>query len=287
MKSVFRYLVAEFNGFYVTTIQRALEEYMADLKEVMHYIRRVQFKLEDEGIVSGESPIREDDVRGIGKIAGLFTPYISAESNIGSIVFTPPFKVGTKSYAERGLFNMNEEVFNFFRTNTSTYPDDITTIANERLRSSFVPSGTPILGYIAEGDIALTPDGKIIPEVIRATPPADRAYYPYYGEKYLFMAETFLIQTYIDIQTYKKLLESFQRIRYAGSSIAELCYLTETLMEDYIYDMQFTSSTSSVRLTYRLNEESPLTGKVKKFYMWTLILAMKFKQIYAEEIVEG
>lgn len=287
MKSIFRYLNAEFNGFFVTAYHRALEGLTGDMKELFSYMRKVQLKLESEDIGSGEVPISEEDLKGIGTIAGLFVPFISAESNVGSLVFTKETTVNGNNYAERGLFDMNGETFKYVRTDAGAYQSDITSLAGERLRASFVPDGAPILGYIADGTVAFTEDGRIIPEAILASPPADKAYVPYYGEKYLFLAETFLIKSYIDIETYKNLLLSLQRIRYGGSSLAELVYLTELLLEDYLYDISFESYARSVKMKYKINEESEISGKVKKLYVWKHIVEMKFKQIYAvEEIVQ-
>lgn len=283
MKSFFRFLTAEYNGYWVRKYNYAPEDTLSDVKELLCYMRHMVFKNPDEEINTGEVAIRENDLRGIGKIAGLFTPYISAESNLGSLVMTGSNVVNGTERSERGLFNMNKEAFDFYRTDTDNYPTDLTTLATERLRASLVPDGAPILGYIAEGTQVFTADGQVIESAILPSPPAGKAYWPYYGKQYLFLAETFMIETFLDSDTYKKLVESFQRIRYNGPSIAELVYLTEVILEDYVYDIRFAGYSNSVKMSYKRNEMSSLAGKVKRFYIWSLLLSMKFKQIYAVE----
>jgi hypothetical protein len=285
MKQFFRNLTAEVNGYYLKAMHDFMNTLTEQIKEVLTYTSSVQFKTEAEDLSAFESAMRDEDIRGIGKIAGVFTPYISAESNLGSLVFTNSKVVNGKEYSTRGLFDMQTESFKFFRTDEGVYATDLDTLATTLLRSSLVPLDAPIVGYVAEGDIVLTTDGHIIPGALLATPPVGKAYYPYFGEKYLFLAETFMIEAFLDIETYKAMLESFQRMRYNGASITELYKLTALIMEDYVEDIYFEPDSFRQVMYYKFNQESELAAKTKRTFVWTQMLSTKFKQLVPVEVI--
>lgn len=283
MKLLFRNLTAEINGFYLSALHHFLNSYTEDIKEFITYLTNVQFKTESEDISGVEVPMRDEDIRGIAKICGVFNPFISAESNLGSLLFTTSKTVSGVEYSERGLFDMNSESFKFLRTTTGTYTTDIVTLASNILKASLVPEGAPILGYIAEGTTVLTTDGHLIYENILAEPPIGVAYYNFYGEQYLILAETFLIEAFLDTDTFKAMVETYQRIRYNGVSIVDLVYVTNLLMGDYVYDVYFESTGYVQQMHYKLDIESELVGKTKRVFIWKDLLEKKFKQIVAVE----
>ena len=284
MKKLFRFLSAEAsNGVYLSALNGFLNDKIQEFFDEFDYAKRVQVK-QPEDVTDGELPIRSEDLRGIGKIAGIFPFIVSAESNIGSIVFTPSTILDGKERSERGLFNTVSEMFEFYHTAVDDYPTDIVSFATETLRSSLVPHGAPILGYIAEGTTVLTEDGQIIESNILSSPPVGVAYYPYYGKEYLFMAETFLISTYIDDATYQKVLEICQTIRREGPSIKAVSDLTTALMEDYAYDLEFVPSGLGITMNYKLNASSSLAGKAKRQLSWLMLMTQKFKQIIPTEV---
>lgn len=286
MKKFFRDLTAEANGFYIKGIVSSLNNVVSYFNDVFSYMAAVQFKTpEDPTLLASEYPIEDKDLRDIAKIAGVFTPFISAESNLGSLAFTSSKIVDGVQYSERGLFDILSESFKFFRTSPGTYPTDINTLATKYLRSSLVPEGAPILGYIEEGSTVLTEDGQIIPSAILPSPPVDKAYYPYYGEQYLFLAENFLIEAYLDLATFKELFESFQRIRYNGASIVELANITVLLMGDFVYDIGIVPDGQKFIVYYKLNQESELVGKTKRLYIWRMLLRQKYKQFALSEVI--
>lgn len=286
MKRFFRHLTAEANGFYLKGLNGILNEVTVYFYEALSYLRNVVWKIDDDPTLTNqEYAITDKDLRDIAKIAGVFTPFISAESNLGSLAFTSSKIVDGVQYSERGLFDMLSEGFKFFRTAPGSYGTDITTLATKYLRSSLVPEGAPILGYIEEGSTVLTEDGQIIPSAILPSPPVDKAYYPYYGEKYLFLAENFLIEAYLDLATFKELFESFQRIRYNGASIAELANITKALMDDFVYDIDIVQDGQKFIMYYKLNQESELVGKTKRLYIWRMLLRQKYKQFALSEVI--
>lgn len=283
MTKLFRYLNSELNGVYIKGMYYFLNLLTNTFDDVFSYAKNMVFKLESEDITGNEIPITEDDLLGIAKIAGVFTPFISAESNAGSILFTNSHIVNGVEYSERGLLDNNEERFIFVRTTQDAYTTDIVTEATTIRQASFIPEGTPVVGYIAEGDVVLTTDGHIIPGAIRSVPPVDLAYMEYYGPTFLFLAETFLVEAFMSADVFKKMFESFQRIRYNGASLSELSSITKLILDDYVSNMYFVPSGNRSVCHYTLNSESELTSKTKKTYIWKLLVSTKYKQLVLQE----
>jgi hypothetical protein len=283
MKKIFRYLTAEINGFYLSSLHNFMNDYITPVLAYCQYLSNVQFKTESDELSGYEEPMEDSDIRGIAKTCGVFNPFISAESNLGSLLFTTSKKVSGIEYSERGLFDMKSESFKFFRTNQGVYTTDIVSLASSVLRASLVPENAPVLGYIEEGTQVLTEDGQLIYENILADPPVGKAYYNFYGEKYLILAETFLIEAFLDTDTFKSMVETYQRIRYNGVSIKELVFITKLLMQDYVCDVYFVASGSIQEMHYKLDIESELPGKTKRVFIWRDLLDKKFKQLVAVE----
>lgn len=285
MKKIFRYATAELNGFFLKSLYGVPNPITEQFFEDFEYFDKVQFK-SGADVFAGEVPIQDGDIFGIAKVAGLFPFVISAESLSGSLRFTQSYIVGGRNYSERGLFNMDTELFEYYRTTEEEYTDDIATLATERKRISFVPQGTPILGWIKEGVNVFTPEGRIIPEAIFPEKPVDgSSYYPYFGEKYLFFSETFLLTAPIDAATTMLVLESMQRIRYNGISISELSILTQLVTGGYVSGFELVHNGVYSILKYRLDDTIPIEGKSKRQLSWLSIMSSKFKTIIPVEII--
>ena len=283
MKRVFRFLDGTLNGFYLKNIHHCLHEFAQSFVSLFAYHASFVLKM-DEDVLEGETSIEEKDIKNLGVFAGVFPPYISSESNKGSILFTPSFIVNGKEYSERALRDRIYEVFRFYRTNQGVYTDDIVTLSSPQLQASFVPSGTPILGYIPDDVSMFTSDGQIIHENILDEPPEGKAWYPYYGDNFLFLAETFLIEAYIAKDTFMDLFFSYQRIRYNGASFKEFVFLTNLIMGDYIKDVYVETFPNRVIFFYSFNELAPLQNKVRRAFIWKYIIETKFKQVVLEEV---
>jgi hypothetical protein len=284
MRQPFRWLCGELNGNYYQFLQNVCNTFIAPFMQDIAIKKATVFKLDDDDIESGEYPILPEDLNGIAKVAGVFPPYVTAESTAGCIVGSSSYKVGGVEYSERGLFNLDEERFNYVSTSTSVYGSDITTLANSRLRSSMVPDGAPILGYIEEGTTVFNEDGiSVIPSAILPSPPVGKAYIAYYGEKYLFAAETFIISAVVDDATFKKIYESLMRIRSSHPSIYELSFLTTLLLDDYVHNMYIERSGNRFILHYTLNEESRLKSKVRMLTVWKSTIQKKYKLLTFQE----
>lgn len=285
MKEFFRYLSGEINGFYLKTIHDMLNSYTGYIKDELMYLNQVQFKLDKEDVKLNEIPMKEEDIRGIAKIAGVFNQFVSAESNLGSLVFTNSKIVQNNQYSDRGLFDIKKEAFKFVRTTQDIYASDIVTLSSPTLRASFVPEGTPIVGYIAEDAVFFDEYGNVNLSIIQPNPPSNKAYYPFYGLQFLHLAELFLVEAYLDIYTFKKLFEIYQYIRYNGPNIASLLEASITLCKDYIIDIHFETVQNRIVLYYRLNQESELENKIKKLFVWRLFVRRKFKTFVLSEVI--
>lgn len=287
MKQFFRFLTGEINGDYAIALHHHLNENISKpVKDLFMYIQSMKFKLEHEDIKEGETPIKEEDLLNIGRTAGLFLPFIKAESLKGSLKFVNGKQIyNGDNYSERGLLNRITENFQFFRTTQSPYDTDITTLTNKNRQASFVPKDAPILGYIGEGDIIYEEDGTLIESMILDSPPVDRAWYPYYGEKYLILAETFLLQSYLDIDLYKQILEIFQFLRYNGVSTYSFVEMTKILTADALIDCTLEQDDNILfYFRYRDNPNSTVSNKTARMLLWRSLVAQKFKTIVLEEI---
>ena len=231
-KAIFRHLTGEFtNGWLLSALHNFLNPFIANVCDTFAYAHNMVFKLETEDITGNEIPIRDEDVYGIGKIAGVFVPYISQESNLGCIVFGSSNKSNGYEYSERGLFDRKKELFVYNRMDQVDDDYDLANLATKNQQASFVPHGAPVLGYIWAGDDVLTEDGQIITSAIHAAKPTDNTpYVEFYGEQYLILSETFVQESYLDVETYKKLFEEMQSIRYNGVSVTALVHLKEIFL---------------------------------------------------------
>lgn len=277
MKRIFRFLDGTLNGFFLRNIHHCLHAYGELFTPLFGYMASFVLKME-EFVLGNETSISEEDIKNLGAFAGVFPPYISSESNKGSILFTPSFKVNGIEYSERGLRDRIFEAFRFFRTNQGEYTDDIATLSSQQLQASFVPEGTPIIGYIPDDVEMFTSDGQIIHENILDSPPAGQAWYPYYGDNFLFLAESFLIEAYVSKEVFMDLFFSYQKIRYNGVSLEEFVFLTDLIMGDYINSVRIEAFSNRVIVHYKFNELALLKDKVRKTFIWKEVIKIKFKQ---------
>jgi hypothetical protein len=248
-----------------------------DVVDELVYQALFQWKLEDE-ITAKEMAIRDEDVINIGKIAGLFQPRVFQKLSLGSVYFTQSHVVNGQQRSERGLVDMDFESYRFVREEQDDYPDDIVNEASEKLRMGLVPSGTEPLGYVASGTDLYDEEGNVIWENILPEPPADgRAYIPFYGEKFLAHEEFFSRETPLTVDVFKLLLECVQRIRYNGPTIKSLFDITQILGEGYIYDLNIEAQERYYICYYRLNEDTAVLNRERRFGAWQNVCKQKFK----------
>jgi hypothetical protein len=280
-KAFFRHLCSELDGFYVKSCVYFLNKCVSSIKTLFYYMQRMQVGLEadSQGVV-----ISESDMEGIGIVAGVFVPYITAESSAGNIRFTSSAVIDGVQYSERGLFNRETETFSFYRTDQASYPTDINTLASEENQTSLVEDGAAVLGYIPENVNILNTDGTVNESLLVASEQPGMAAYPYYGKQYLHLAETFEYQTYMLYDIWYYLFLAMQRIRYNGPSIKDFLYVTELLMQGYVKDVSFTNSGLYTIVYYTLDTSSGVGYKLQRVYTWTKVTAWKFPQFVLSEI---
>jgi hypothetical protein len=279
MKQPFRFFRGEFTqGFYLKHLLLCLNDWVRGVLDELVYQAKVQWKLEDE-VSADELPMREEDILGIGKIAGLFPLRAVTNTTIGSIYFTPSYMVEGRQRSERGLMHMENESFEFVRTEHDEYPTDIANVASSLRRMSVTEDGAVPLGYVPASLPLFTIDGDIIWENVLPEPPANEAYVPFYGEKYLVHREYFSKMLPLPIDVFKPLLECCQRIRFNGATLEEFFTITRILGQGYIYDLEIIQDVSHrwYNVWYDLNEYVTILNRERRYLAWISICAYKFK----------
>ncbi len=282
MKKLFRFLRGELNGFYIKNISYCLNNVTRDIEVLLKYFWLMQFKNSTEVTVN-EEPISEWDLLGIGRFAGIFMPTVTADSTSGSIRFSNPLIIEGINYSERGLFERFREDWTYFRTNQNIYTDDISTLATRDMQAGFVPEGQPILGYIEEGVNMFDENGYIIESLILPEPPVGKAYSPYYGEKFMHLAEVFAIIQELGYDTYMILFTNMQYIMYNGANMRSFLRITELLVADYVEDMTIEADTNRYIVEYTLNYAAEIENRVRRLFAWQYIIKQTYKLFVLQE----
>ena len=193
-KAFFRFLRGELNGFYIQNINQSANEYTKDIKKFLSEFKSQQFEY---------GKIDDKSLYGLGTFAGIFLPRLSRAEALSSIRMTESHIENGFECSERGLFDTNLELFQFFhcaddtvaffffvRTNQDSYNNDINTQATNLNRTSLVGNSDTVLGYISSEETDLfDEDGNVKPEKVLSAPPAGVAYSEYYGDEFLMLSE--------------------------------------------------------------------------------------------------
>lgn len=193
-KAFFRFLRGELNGFYIQNINQSANEYTKDIKKFLSEFKSQQFKY---------GKIDDKSLYGLGTFAGIFLPRLSRAEALSSIRMTESHIENGFECSERGLFDTNLELFQFFhcaddtvaffffiRTNQDSYNNDINTQATNLNRTSLVGNSDTVLGYISSEETDLfDEDGNVKPDKVLSAPPAGVAYSEYYGDEFLMLSE--------------------------------------------------------------------------------------------------
>lgn len=284
MKKLFRFLRGELNGFYIKNISYCLNNVTKEIESLLSYFWLVQFKNPTE-VTLNELPISEQDLLGIGRFAGIFMPTVTADSTSGSLRLSNSNIINGINYSERGLFERYKENWTYFRTNQNIYTDDISTLATRDRQAGFVPEGQPILGYIEEGVNMFDENGYIIESLILPSPPVGKAYSPYYGEKFMHLAEVFTLIQELGYDTYMLLFTNMQYIMYNGVNIRSFLRLTELLVSDYVEDITIEADINRYIVNYTLNYDTELDNRVRRLFAWQYIIKQTYKLFVLQERV--
>lgn len=283
-KQFFRFLRGEINGFYLTKINDVVNSITEEDKAFITNFSKMVMKRSDE-CSDGEVPVDMATLEGIGITAGLFPPKLPLGSYSGSLKMTESHKVNNTEYSERGLFNVARDGFDFVRTSSQTYTDDINTLATNEKKSSLVDSGAQVQGYLAEGVKNINDDGTIDTSKVLSNPPANNAYSEFYGNKFLYLSEGVSVNSDIMRPVYLDLLKSMQWIRYNGQSISSLCKVIDIMCSNFVFitGISWNEGVYGI-LNYGIDEDYVTEHKLLKVEAMKLLIKMKFPQFVFNEV---
>lgn len=281
-KKFFRFLRGELNGYYISNVYMALNRVNDYVEEFVNHFARMTFKPTD--LVSGdEFPIMSSVLGDIGAIAGVFKPNVYQDSMVGALRFTQSHKVNGVEYSERGLLNVESAEFNFVRANQAEYDSDINVLATEEDRSSLVEKEAEVLGYIYEGDKVWNTDGTINYAMIHSTPPdpsENKAYIPFYGERYLFLSEESPIIASTPDYMYYELIKAMQWVRYNGCSIYSLVKFAEVVCPGFLKILSIDWDTLYAEgiINYGVDYDIEVSDRLLRTNIFKMVIAEKFPQ---------
>lgn len=283
MKLPFRFFRGELNGYFIRAFLLSRNEAVADIVAELAYQARMAWKLASE-VSAEEDPIRDEDLVGIAKFAGVNRPIQYLENSLGAEKMTQSHIVNGKERSERGLFDMVAENFGFAHVDADEYATDIVTEATSSRRAGLVPEGQAPVGYVAYGTTVFNDDGSIIPGSILSAPPDDGTpYSEYYGDKFLFFEETFHSNTAMSIDLFKEYFEHIMRLRRGWAGISELAYLAELLGGGYITELELTAIDYYYMLTYSLDDYADVLNKSGRLAAWQRVMEKRFPDFVLHE----
>jgi hypothetical protein len=278
MKLPFRFFRGEFNGHYLRKALVCLNDVIKDVLDELAYHATVQWKTAAETLL-GETPLRDEDLFNIGKIAGLYPDNLLGRTILGSVELTPSYIVAGRQRSERALMDMETGSHRFVRTELDEYPDDIATDASPDRRIGFVPDGAEPVGYVPMGTPVYNEDGSVIWENLLYEPPTDGTpYVPFYGEKYLSHEEWFVKDSPLAPEVYKELLERMLWIRRNGPSLESFFEATRILTEGVVRDVEIVLGPDRrYTVYYSIDPDSTKRDQDRLVSSWLWILRDKFK----------
>jgi hypothetical protein len=283
MKLPFRFFRGEFNGYYLYKALTCLNNTIRDVLDELAYHATVQWKTAAEA-QPGETPLRNEDLFGLGQIAGLYPDNLLGRTVLGSVEFTPSYVVNGKQRSERALMDMDAGAHRFMRTELDEYPDDIVTDASQSRRMGFVPDGVEPVGYVPLGTEIYNEDGSVRWENLLYEPPDDGTpYVPFYGEKYLTHEEWFVKDSPLSPEVYKELLECMLRIRHNGLSLESFFDASRILTGGIVRDIEIVLSPDRRYLVYySIDPDSTKRDQDRLVTSWLWVIRDKFKLFVPE-----
>ena len=271
-KLFFRFLRGEINGFYLTRFNDTFNAFTKDIRDFFVSFKAMQFNNEMDS----------NTLFGIGKFASVFLPYYTTEEQTYAVTFSESHVVDGTEYSERGLYNTDEERFEFKHTTQEEGLPDINTLATPTLRSSLV-GDEQAQGYIpSSATNVLDENGNVRMSKVLPTPPSGEAYSEFYGNEFLFLSEGASLQhKSLDPKLYIDIYKTLQWIRYNGVSLESLLHITEVLCPDgfvKIKSIELTEDNLHFQITYEADESSAVTNKAQRLFLLEYLIRLKFKQ---------
>lgn len=277
-KALFRFLRGEINGYYLTNIHNSLNVYTEDIKKFFIDFQNQQFEL---------GKISEETLYNLGKFASVFLPRRPVSESKTSLYMTDSHEVDGVEYSERGLFNTDNESFEFVHTDPSITTPDINTLATEDKRSSLV-GNEQVQGYISENETdVLDDEGKVRPSKISANPPSEGAYSEFYGNQFLFLSEGNIVYEKIAPSLFIELFKALQWIRYNGASVASLARIVGIICPEglvTIDSLEVSGDGKFIYAYYVYDSSSAVANKESRLALLQYIINIKFKQIVLSEV---
>lgn len=280
-KEIFRYLRGELNGFYIRNIQTAWNTKIKDIKEFFTYFNKAQFY---------NNTLSDSDLRGLGIFAGIFLPRIAQEEATTSLKMTESFEENGYEFSERGLYNTDNETFDFKNLNSDITEPDINTLATPKLRSSLV-GNEDIKGYISSDSNNVTDiinaQGLVRPEKILNEPPSNIAYSEFYGNQFLFLSENQITYSDISYTLYSSLFKILQKIKFSGATLDTLSQTIQVLCPELvkITSIDLTQDKSHFIISYVYDENVNLPYKNQRVSLLNYILRIKFPLFALQETI--
>lgn len=271
-KLFFRFLRGELNGYYLSNLHDTLNSAVEETRSVLASFKRMQF---DENMDS-------ETLFNIGKFASVFLPRKESPEKRNTLLMSESHIVDGEERSERGLYNTDEERFEFKHTTDSPDLPDINTLTTQTLRSSLV-GDEEATGYISStNEDVFDDEGNVKPSAILSSPPSGEAYSEYYGGDFLFLSEGVGINyESINPQLYKSIYESLQWIRYNGVSLASLLRITEILCPEGLVKIQSITVAQNKRhwiVHYTYNADLDIGSKAQRVFLFEYLIGLKFKQ---------
>jgi hypothetical protein len=283
MKLPFRFFRGEFNGHYLYKALTCLNDVIKDVLDELAYHATVQWKTAAE-TSPGETPLRDEDLFNLGRIAGLYPDNLLGRTTLGSIGLTQSYIVAGKQRSERALMDMESGSHRFVRTEQDDYPDDIVTDASPDRRIGFIPAGTEPVGYVPMGTPIYDDEGGVLWENLLYEPPTDGTpYAPFYGEKYLVHEEWFVKDSPLSPETFKELLECMLWVRRNGPSLGSFFTATRILTTGVVHNIEITPHSDRYYLVrYDIDPNSTIRDQDRLVASWLWVIRDKFKLFVPE-----
>ena len=278
-KALFRFLRGELNGFYLTNIHNAFNVYSEDIKRFFIDFQNQQFEL---------GKISDETLYNLGKFASVFLPRRLVAVSKSSLYMTGSHKVDGVEFSERGLYNTENESFDFVHTDPSIETPDINTLATETKRSSLVGDETA-QGYISESETdVLDDEGNVKPSKVLPEAPSEGAYSEFYGNQFLILTDgNEMIYEDIAPSLYIELFKALQWIRYNGVSIVSLVKIIALVCPEGLVQIQHIAVNrggNAIYIHYIYDSSSTVTNKESRLALLQYIVNIKFKQVMLNEI---
>ena len=271
-KAFFRFLRGELNGYYITRMNNSMNSFTEDIRKFFVSFKQMQFN----------NDMDSDILFGIGKFASVFLPRYTTEEQTYAVTFSESHIVDGNEYSERGLYNTDEERFEYKHTTQEQGLPDINTLATPTLRSALV-GNEQIQGYIpSSATNVLDENGNVKASKVLASPPSNEAYSEFYGNEFLLLSEgASIAYKNLNPELYIDIYKTLQWIRYNGVSLESLLHITDMLCPDgfvKIKSIELAEDNLHFQITYDVDESSSVTSKAQRLFLLEYLIRLKFKQ---------